>query len=105
MSSRYDPWGAQNLRGASQGGRSRTHQGGGGMRYDSRSDSTVNRMGGGTDVYVGSQYGTMGGASAQDVGAVGSSVGREGALNTGLVGQYDPKDYLQNRRTQLLKTM
>ena len=91
MSSRYDPWGAQNLRGASQGGRSRTHQGGGRSTETPRYTPTVNRMGGGTSTYVQSDYGTLGGASAEDVGSFGSSVGREGALNTGLVDQYDPE--------------
>ena len=94
MSSRYDPHGAQNYRGASQGGRSRINQGGGRSTQTPSYTPTVNRMGGGTSTYVSSDYGTMGGASAQDVGAVGSTVGREGALNTGLVDQYDPERLL-----------
>ena len=94
MSSRYDPHGAQNYRGSSQGGRSRINQGGGRSTQTPRYTPTVNRMGGGTSTYVSSDYGTLGGASAEDVGAVGSTVGREGALNTGLVDQYDPERLL-----------
>lgn len=93
MSSRYDPHGAQNYRGASQGGRSRINQGGG-QSYAPDPTPTVNRLSGGTSTYVSSDMGNMGGASAQDVGAVGSMVGREGALNMGLVDQYDPERLL-----------
>jgi len=93
MSSRYDPYNAQNYRGSSQGGRSRINQGGG-QSYAPSYTPTVNRLSGGTSTYVSSDMGNMGGASAQDVGAVGSTVGREGALNTGLVDQYDPERLL-----------